>query len=152
MSDSSTINTPSLLGYTSGVFDLFHVGHLRILQRASKIVDKLIVGVSTDELCEQYKGRRPIIGFEDRIEIISSLSCVHFAEPQTDLLKLDAWERHKFHYLFHGSDWEKSPLYEQIFDQLQPKGVKLIFLEPTAGISSSTIKQTILSSHDGAQF
>ena len=152
MLDSSTINTSPVLGYTSGVFDLFHVGHLRILQRASEFVDILIVGVSTDELCEQYKSRRPIIRFEDRIEIISSLSCVHLAEPQTDLLKLDAWERHKFQYLFHGSDWEKSPLYEKIFNELQPRGVKFIFLEPTTGISSSIIKQTILSGHDGTQF
>ena len=64
------------VGYTTGVFDLFHIGHLRLLQRAKSRCDRLIVGVSTDELVQSYKNKKPVIPFEERSEIVAALKCV----------------------------------------------------------------------------
>ncbi len=71
------------VGYTTGVFDLFHIGHLRLLQRAKSKCDRLIVGVSTDELVQSYKNKKPVIPFEERIEIVAALKCVDVVVPQT---------------------------------------------------------------------
>ena len=62
-----------IVGYTSGVFDLFHVGHLNILRNARKMCDKLIVGVTTDDLLLTYKNKRAIIPFDERCEIVESI-------------------------------------------------------------------------------
>lgn len=93
------------IGYTTGVFDLFHVGHLNILRKAKEQCDYLIVGVSTDENVRSYKNKTPIIPFEERIAIVRELRCVDEAVPQTSMNKMEAWEKLHFDALFHGSDW-----------------------------------------------
>ena len=80
------------VGYTTGTFDLFHVGHLNILEKAKENCEYLIVGVSTDELVKEYKGESPVISFEDRIRIIRALKCVDKAIPQQTMNKLDVLE------------------------------------------------------------
>ena len=76
------------VGYTTGTFDLFHVGHLNLLERAKQQCEYLVVGVSTDALVAEYKGRAPIIPFEDRIRIIAALKCVDGVIPQESMIKL----------------------------------------------------------------
>lgn len=96
------------IGYTTGVFDLFHVGHLNILRRAKENCDRLIVGVTSDELVS-YKHKSAVIPFEERIEIVRSVKYVDEAIPQTTMDKFEAWDRIGFDVMFVGSDWKDHP-------------------------------------------
>ena len=96
------------VGYTCGVYDLFHIGHLNLLKNAKGLCDKLIVGVSTDELVA-YKHKKAVIPFEERLEIIRNIKCVDAAIPQDDLDKFKAWEKLRFDILFVGDDWYGDP-------------------------------------------
>ena len=132
-----------IIGYTTGVFDLFHIGHLNILRRAKEQCDYLIVGVSTDELVEQYKNKRPIISFEERCEIVKAIRYVDEVVPQTDREKFAAWERLKFNKMFVGDDWKGSPLFTQLEEQFKPHGVEIVYFPYTKGTSSSFLKETL---------
>lgn len=110
------------VGYTSGVFDLFHAGHLNILKRAKESCDKLIVGVSTDELVYSYKGKYPHDKYEERAEIVQSIKYVDEVVPQTTMDKMEMWEKIHFDVLFHGSDWAGSDMYNQIVDKFSKMG------------------------------
>lgn len=92
------------LGYTTGVFDLFHIGHLNILKKAKEQCEYLIVGVSTDEVVQGYKKKTPIIPFEERIAIVEALECVDEVIPQTSMDKFKSWKEIKFDVIFHGDD------------------------------------------------
>ena len=92
------------IGYTTGVYDMFHIGHLNVLKRAKELCEYLIVGVSTDELVESYKHKKPIIPFEERAEIVKAIRYVDEVVPQTSMDKLQAWEKLRFEAMFHGSD------------------------------------------------
>lgn len=102
------------VGYTTGVFDLFHIGHLNILKNAKARCDFLIVGVSTDELVLSYKFKTPVIPFHERLEIVKAVRYVDKVVPQVTMDKLDAWKKYHFDVVFHGSDWKGSELYEDI--------------------------------------
>ena len=93
-----------IVGYTTGVFDMFHVGHLNILKRAKEQCDYLIVGVSTDELCESYKHKKPIVPFEERKAIIESIRYVDQVVPQLNRDNFAAWEKYHFDKLFVGNE------------------------------------------------
>ena len=127
------------IGYTTGVFDLFHIGHLNILKRAKEQCEYLIVGVSTDECVKAYKHKTPTIPFEQRIEIVKAIKYVDKAVPQVSMDKMDAWKELKFDVLFHGSDWQNSDMYNKIVQDLQEVGVDVVFLPHTDGISSTGI-------------
>ena len=127
------------IGYTTGVFDLFHIGHLNILKRAKEQCEYLIVGVSTDEVVETYKKKKPVIPFEERFEIIKSIRYVDKAIPQTSMDKMKAWETLRFDVLFHGSDWKGSAMYDEVEKKLKSVGVDMVFLPHTTGTSSTMI-------------
>ena len=127
------------IGYTTGVFDMFHIGHLNILKRAKEQCDYLIVGVSTDELVQSYKNKTPEIPFEQRFAIVEAIKYVDEVVPQTSLDKYEAWEKLGFHAVFHGDDWKGSKMYEKIESELKKVGVDLVFLPHTAGISSTSL-------------
>ena len=93
-----------IIGYTTGVYDLFHIGHLNLLKNAKGMCDKLVVGVTVDELV-QYKGKNAMIPFEDRIEIVRSCKYVDAAVPQYDMDKLKACKELGATMLFVGDDW-----------------------------------------------
>ena len=131
------------LGYTTGVFDLFHIGHLNIIREAKRRCNRLIVGVSTDEVVEKYKGHRPIIPFEQRIEIVRSIRYVDEAVPQESMNKLEAWEKLHFDVLFHGNDWQNSPMYNEITETFKKINVAVVFLPHTQGVSSTSIAARI---------
>jgi glycerol-3-phosphate cytidylyltransferase len=128
-----------IIGYTTGVFDLFHIGHLNILQRAKEQCDYLIVGVSTDELVQAYKHKTPIIPFEERKAIIEAIRYVDRVVPQTSMDKAAAWEDLHFDAIFHGDDWKGSPLYNKVEEDLRALGVDMVFLPHTDGVSSTMI-------------
>lgn len=129
-----------VVGFTSGVFDLFHVGHLNILKRAKALCDRLIVGVTTDELVS-YKNTDAIIPFAERIEILQSLKYVDLAVPQDNLDKLEMWKKLKFDVMFIGDDWYDTGRFKDFEAKLSGVGVKIIYLPYTKGISTSDIKE-----------
>lgn len=133
------------IGYTTGVFDMFHVGHLNILKRAKEQCDYLIVGVSTDENVLNYKKKKPIIPFSERVEIVKAIRYVDEVVPQASMDKFAAWEELKFNALFHGSDWKDSEMYRKLIVQFSEVGVDVVFLPHTDGISSTLLSDVLHS-------
>ena len=131
------------IGYTTGVYDMFHIGHLNILRRAKEQCDFLIVGVSTDELVEKEKHKHPVIPFEDRMAIVGAIRYVDQVVPQVDKNKFGAWEKLHFNKMFVGSDWQGTPQWQFFENQFKPVGVKIIYLPHTEGISSSALREKI---------
>ena len=137
------ITEKKIIGYTTGVFDMFHIGHLNILKRAKEQCDYLIVGVSTDEVVEEYKKKTPIIKFEERIAIVEAIKYVDEVVPQTTMDKMEAWKQLKFDVMFHGSDWKGSEIYNHIIEKFNNVGVKVIFLPHTEGVSSTLLTEVL---------
>ncbi|MCT8139015.1 FAD synthase [Anaerobacillus sp. CMMVII] len=127
------------LGYTTGVFDLFHIGHLNILKKAKEQCDYLIVGVSTDEVVQGYKKKTPVIPFEERISIVEAIKYVDEVVPQTSMDKFNAWEKLKFDAIFHGDDWKGSKMYEKIENKFSSVGVEMVYFSYTKGTSSTIL-------------
>lgn len=126
-----------VIGYTTGVYDMFHIGHLNIIKNAKKNCDYLIVGVSTDELVQQEKNKKPMIPFTERCEIISSLKYVDKVVPQYSKNKLAAWEKYHFSKMFVGSDWQGTPQWKVFEQQFASLPVEIVYLPHTDGISST---------------
>lgn len=129
------------IGYTTGVFDMFHLGHLNIIKRSKELCDNLIVGVSIDELVYSYKGKHPIIPFKERFEIVEAIKYVDKVIPQESMDKLIAWETIRFDVLFHGDDWKNSKLYKDYKRKFNPIGVELVFFPCTKGTTSSKLQK-----------
>lgn len=127
------------IGYTTGVFDLFHIGHLNILKKAKEECEYLIVGVSTDENVLSYKKKTPVIPFEERIAIVEALKYVDQVVPQTNMDKFKAWEKLKFDVILHGDDWKGSNMYEEIESKFNEVGVEMIYFPYTKGTSSTLL-------------
>jgi len=128
------------VGYTSGVFDLFHVGHLNILNRAKSLCDRLIVGVTIDELVS-YKNTETVVPFAERIEIVNNIKCVDLAIPQDTLDKFIMWKKLKFDVMFIGDDWFDTERFKQYEEKLAQVGVEIIYLPYTKGVSTSARKK-----------
>ena len=131
------------IGYTTGVFDMFHVGHLNILQRAKEQCEYLIVGVSTDEVVRSYKHKNPIIPFEERCAIVSAIKYVDKVVPQVSMDKMEAYKKLGFDALFHGSDWKGSDMYNKISEEFKAVGVEVVFLPHTDGVSSTQLAEIL---------
>lgn len=131
-----------IIGYTAGVYDLFHIGHINLLKNAKGMCDKLIVGVTVDELV-QYKGKRAIIPFEDRIEIVRSCKFVDAAIPQADMDKLSACRKLGAEILFVGDDWYDTPKWREYEAEFSRYGIKIVYFPYTKGISSTRITKTL---------
>ena len=132
-----------IIGYTTGVFDMFHVGHLNILMRAKSLCDYLIVGVSTDELVQREKKKNPIIPFHDRCRIVEAIKYVDRVVPQINKDKLGAWKEYHFDKMFVGSDWNGTVAWKHYEEQFQPLGVEIIYLPHTDGISSTMLREKL---------
>ncbi len=132
-----------IIGYTTGVFDMFHIGHLNILRRAKEQCDYLIVGVSTDELVEKDKHKTPIIKYKERCAIVEAIKYVDRVVPQPDKDKLAAWERYHFNKMFVGSDWRGTDAWNRFEKQFAPLGVEIIYLSHTDGISSTLLREKV---------
>lgn len=128
-----------IIGYTTGVFDLFHVGHLNILKNAKSLCDKLVVGVTSDEFVADYKKKQTIIPLQERIEIIRSIKYVDAVVPQVDHNKFEAWKKLKFDVLIVGDDWYETAKWKEYEDQFLEVGVKIIYFPRTKGISTTTV-------------
>ena len=133
-----------IIGYTTGVFDLFHIVHLNMLKNAKAMCDKLIVGVTVDELVA-YKHKKAVIPFEERLEIVRNISCVDVAVPQSTMDKFEAWERLRFDLMFVGDDWYGTDKWRRLERQFGEIGVKIIYFPYTKGTSSTLINETLVS-------
>lgn len=133
-----------VIGYTTGVFDLFHVGHVNLLRNAKSMCDRLIVGVTVDELVA-YKNKKSVIPFEERIEIVRSCKYVDLAVPQMTMDKLDALDRYKFDIMFVGDDWYKTDKWEEFDTDFTSRGVRITYFPYTKSTSSTLINETLLS-------
>lgn len=132
-----------IIGYTTGVYDMFHIGHLNILKRAKEQCDYLIVGVSTDELVQHDKNKIPIIPFAERCAIVEAIKYVDKVVPQTDKNKLGAWEKYHFNKMFVGSDWKGTSQWAKFEEEFAPIGVEIVYLDHTDGISSTIIREKL---------
>lgn len=132
-----------VIGYTTGVYDLFHIGHLNLLRNAKAMCDFLIVGVTTDELLIEYKGKHSVIPFLERCEILRSVRYVDAVVAQEDMDKLAAWQRLKFDVMFVGDDWYRTDKWEGLEAQLAEVGVRIVYFPYTKGTSSTLINEVL---------
>ncbi|MGO5334487.1 adenylyltransferase/cytidyltransferase family protein [Enterococcus cecorum] len=132
-----------VIGYTTGVFDLFHIGHLNLLKNAKAMCDKLVVGVTVDELV-LYKGKRAVIPFEERIEIVRSIRYVDAVLPQYDMDKLSVCQKIGASILFVGDDWYGSPKWKKYEEEFFKNNIKIMYFPYTKGTSSTLINETLL--------
>ncbi len=131
------------IGYTTGVYDMFHIGHLNILKRAKEQCEYLIVGISTDEVVMSYKSKCPIIPFDQRCAIVEAIKYVDSVVPQKDMNKLEAVRRLGANVVFVGSDWQGSSQwieYEKLFAEV---GCTVEYLTHTDGISSTILREKL---------
>ena len=142
--DKKNLKINKIIGYTTGVFDLFHVGHLNLLRNAKSFCDKLIVGVSSDELV-LYKNKKPIIPFSERIEIVRQCKYVDIAIPQYSLNKIENIKKIKANYLFVGDDWYQNKNWRNMEKKLKNINCKIIYFPYTRGKSSTLINKLLLS-------
>ncbi len=129
------------IGYTTGVYDMFHIGHLNILKRAKEMCDYLIVGVTTDELCEQRKNKRPIICEQDRMEIVRSIRYVDKVVPQDNMDKIQPVKEYQVDAVFVGSDWKGTPAWLEYEKEFAAVGCTVVYLDHTDGISSTILRE-----------
>lgn len=130
------------IGYTTGVFDLFHVGHLNMLKNAKAMCDKLIVGVTTDELVS-YKHKKAVIPFAERLEIVRNIKFVDAVVPQDTMDKFEMWGKLKFDIMFVGDDWYGTEKWKAYDEQFKAVGVKIVYFPYYKGTSSTLINQTL---------
>jgi glycerol-3-phosphate cytidylyltransferase len=130
------------IGYTAGVFDLFHVGHVNLLRSARAMCDKLIVGVTIDDLV-LYKNKRAVIPFHERIAVVQSCRYVDVTVPQDNMDKRVAFDRYKFDIMFVGDDWFASDQWKALDKEFSTLGVRIIYLPYTKGTSSTLVNETL---------
>jgi len=130
------------IGYTTGVFDLFHIGHLNLLRNAKSLCDKLIVGVTTDKLVA-YKNKKAVIPYEERMEIVRSITYVDAVIAQDSFDKFVIWEKLKFDIMFVGDDWYDTAKWKIYEDQFKKEGVKIVYFPYTKGTSSTLINDVL---------
>jgi len=136
------------VGYTTGVFDLFHVGHLNILKRAKEQCEYLIVGISTDELVKEYKKKVPIIPYAERVAIVEAIRYVDKVVPQMNRDKLAAYHEIQFDVMFVGDDWKNSPIFSETEKELKKFGKSVVYFPYTNSKSTTSIVRFIRGEFD----
>lgn len=131
------------LGYTSGVYDMFHIGHLNILRRAKEMCDTLVVGVTTDKLCFERKKKYPVICETDRMAIVESIKYVDKVIPQVDMDKMSVVKALGADVVFVGSDWKGTDAWIKYEKEFATIGCSVVYLSHTDGISSSILREKV---------
>lgn len=132
-----------VIGFTTGVFDLFHIGHLNMLKEAARHCDKLIVAVSSDELVRELKGIDPVIPFEERVEIVGSIDCVWKAVQEQKDDKIHYHELYKFDKIFKGDDWKGSTKWNLLEDKFKTLNVQVKYFPYTKSTSSTLMREVL---------
>lgn len=131
-----------VIGYTTGVYDLFHIGHLNLLKRAKENCDYLIVGVTVDELVS-YKGKKAFIPFEERAAIVEAIKYVDKVVPQENMDKMSAWEKYHFNKMFVGDDWKGTDTWNRLEKEFAEVGVEIVYFPYTKQTSSSQLRESL---------
>jgi len=136
-------------GYTAGVFDLFHIGHLNILKKAKEQCEYLIVAVSTDELVQKYKNKPPVIPYEERKSIVEAIKYVDKVVPQINRDKIAAYEQYRFNVMFVGDDWKGSDIFNNVDAHMRKNGDCVEYLPYTKNVSSTMLKKILDKIYEG---
>jgi glycerol-3-phosphate cytidylyltransferase len=131
-----------VIGYTTGVFDLFHHGHVNLLRNARSLCDKLIVGVTVDDLVS-YKAKKAVIPFEYRLDVVRACRYVDMVVAQDSMDKMVAYEKFKFDLVFVGDDWQGTDKWNEIDRKFKEVDVRVIYLPYTKSISSTLVNETL---------
>lgn len=135
-----------IIGYTAGVYDMFHIGHLNVIKNAKRLCDYLIVAVSTDEVVEANKHKKPIIPFSERMAIVEAIRYVDKVVPQTSYSiegKIQAAKDNHISIMFVGDDWKGTDKWDKVEEELSKIGVNVVYLPHTDGISSTMLRNFI---------
>jgi glycerol-3-phosphate cytidylyltransferase len=130
------------VGYTTGVYDMFHIGHLNLLKKAKENCDYLIVGVTTDELVS-YKNKKAIIPHKERMEIVGSIKYVDRVVSQESMDKMEAWEKYNFDVMFVGDDWKGTEKWNKFESDFRKVGVEIVYFPYTKGTSSTQLREAL---------
>lgn len=128
------------IGYTQGVFDMFHVGHLKLLNNAKKYCDYLIVGVNADELVRSYKNKKPVIDEQSRKAIVENIKAVDECIITRTLDKVEMHQSIHFDAIFIGSDWKGNSRWQETEKRLSKVGAEVFYLPYTLGVSSTILR------------
>src|SRR4051794_13730384 len=131
------------VGYAPGVYDLFHIGHLTLLSRASALCDRLVAGVVSDELATLAKGRAPVIPLQERLEIVRHIRYVDEAVAETVPEKLGMWQELRFDVIFKGDDWKGTPKGDKLERDMASVGVEVVYLPYTNHTSSTVLRRAL---------
>ena len=142
---------PYRIGYTTGVYDMFHIGHLNILKRAKEQCDYLIVGVTTDKLCLKRKSKLPVICEADRVEIVKAIRYVDEVVVQANMDKLKAVKEYNADAVFVGTDWKGTVLWDKYERDLLEIGCSVVYLDHTDGISSTILRNRLNENLDNRE-
>jgi glycerol-3-phosphate cytidylyltransferase len=133
----------SRTGYTAGVFDLFHIGHLTLLEEARRHCDRLIVGVTSDELSTSFKHKIPIIPYRERAAIVAALRCVDEVIPQNSMDRWSVWEERHFNVTIVGDDWKNSDKWNSYEQRFAEVGVEVAYVHNAGRVSSTLLRATL---------
>lgn len=133
------------IGYTQGVFDMFHIGHLNLLKNAKEQCDYLIVGVNSDKLVNEYKGIIPTICENERAEIVNNIKAVDEVVVVDTLDKCEIYKSISFNAVFIGSDWKGNARWIKTEEEMKKLGAEVVYLDYTDGISSTILRKKLQS-------
>ena len=133
-----------IIGYTQGTFDMFHVGHLNLLQNAKARCDYLVVGVNSDALVSEYKKKAVIVPLEERVAIVEAIRYVDEVIRTDTLDKTDAWNRVKFQKLFIGDDWKGNERWKRTEEEMASLGAVVEYLPYTKGTCSTMLREKLI--------
>ncbi len=138
------------IGFAPGVYDLFHIGHLNILREARRHCDRLVAGVSSDELTARLKGKVPVVPLAERLDIVRSVKYVDDAIVETEVDKLITWKRVGFHVIFKGDDWRGTPKWLEYERRFGEVGVEVVYFPYTMHTSSTLLRSALrmLAAHE----
>ncbi len=128
------------VGYTQGTYDMFHIGHLNLINNAKKYCDYLIVGVNADSLVQEYKHKIPVIPEIERQAIVANIKAVDKCVITFSLDKVEMWEQFHFDAIFIGDDWKGNDRWAKTEEELRPFGARVIYLPYTNDISSTILR------------
>jgi len=137
------------VGFVQGTFDMFHTGHYNLLVRAKELCNTLIVGVNTDKLVEEYKNKKTIVPYEERMEIVDGVKLVDQVIGMSDRNKIKAARNIGFNALIMGSDWKGTEFYNIMQEELEKMGIDIVYLPYTKGISSTKLRKIINKDSNG---